>query len=132
MSSNWAENPENMRSSLMQYSLPTMLFSECTRFCVNEGIHPSSDGEIGCIKNCQTKVHSSFDMYMMAFKIKTAQKNVRNYVDISKYTDMEVEHKHDTASTITHVTSPHVNLEGLKGFSDQIKTDLGGLAAEAI
>ena len=38
-----------------------------------------------------------------------ARKNFRSYVDISKFTGMEVEHKHDTASEIPHNYDGHIN-----------------------
>ena len=132
MSSNWGENPENQRSSLMQYSLPALLFSECSRFCINEGIHPTNEEETTCIKNCQTKVHNAFEMYMSAYRMKQAQKAARSYVDISKYTGMEIEHKHDTASELPHDTSPHVNVDTLKQFTTQMKKVHSGLNAKAI
>jgi hypothetical protein len=33
--SNWAENPEHSRKSLMGYALPHLLFTECHRNCVD-------------------------------------------------------------------------------------------------
>ena len=37
--SNWAENPKHQRQSLMSYSLPQLLFSECHKYCVNAEFH---------------------------------------------------------------------------------------------
>lgn len=34
--SNWAENPKHIRQSLMGYTLPQLLFSECHKYCVDQ------------------------------------------------------------------------------------------------
>ena len=40
-----------------------------------------------------------------------ARKTFRDQIDISKYTEMEVEHKHDTDNVISHVNGPHIHPE---------------------
>jgi hypothetical protein len=63
--SNWAENPSHSRDSLMGYSLPNLLFTECHRYCVdNDMTKPTTDAQITCITNCQEKTYKAFDLYM--------------------------------------------------------------------
>ena len=95
--SNWAENPTHQRTAIEKNALPFIMFSECPRNCVNDlkkGKY--TEGEMACIQNCQNKTQRAFDMYMGMLVRWEAKKNYRDYVDISKYTGMEVEAKHDT------------------------------------
>jgi hypothetical protein len=55
-------------------------------------------------------------MYMGVASRMSAKKNYRHYVDISKYTGMEVEHKHDTESVIPHLADGHYNPEETQKF----------------
>lgn len=41
-------------------------------------------------------------------------------MDISKYTDMEVEHKHDTANAIKHYNEMHVHPETIADFQNSV------------
>jgi len=57
-----------------------------------------SEDEVKCIKNCQEKTYQSFDMFMRVQYNFAKNKTFRDYVDISKYTGMEVEHGLNTAN----------------------------------
>lgn len=82
-----------MRSSLRGYALPHLLFTECHRYCVDTEFNEAQTPEqIECISNCQEKTYKSFDMYMIIMQRYAAKRNFRHYVDISKFTGMEVEH----------------------------------------
>ena len=59
---------------------------------------PTNDDQSTCISNCHDKTYRAFDMYMQVYTRMAAKRNYRNYVDLSKYTGMEVEHQHDTES----------------------------------
>ena len=97
--SNWAENPIHQKTALSGYALPSLLFSDCQKFCLShEFTEAETTGQKLCIYNCQDKVYKSFDLYMEIAQRHAARKNFRNYVDISKYTEMEIEHKHDTGN----------------------------------
>jgi hypothetical protein len=80
----------------MQYALPEILFSKCHKYCAEDTNAPLKAQEKTCIENCQAKTYSSFDIYMEALTIKEKSKGIEHFVDISKYTGFEVEHKEDT------------------------------------
>lgn len=40
----------------------------------------------------------------------------RDYVDISKYTGMEIEHSHDTTNAYLHHNELHLNPKSLEDF----------------
>ena len=56
-----------------------------------------------------------------------ARRNFRSYVDISKFTGMEVEHKHDTESVITHRNDGHIHPETVKSFTDHVDKQMGDI-----
>ena len=96
--SNWARNPYNSFHSLKQHALPKVLFEECHKNCVEvEFMTPKEKSELICIKNCQEKTYQAFDIYMRVQYNFAKNETWRDYVDISNYTGMEVEHGHNTA-----------------------------------
>ena len=95
---NWARNPYNSLESLKQHALPKILFEECHKNCVEiEFMTPKDASELQCIKNCQEKTYQAFDMYMRVQYNFARKQTWRDYVDLSNYTGMEVEHGHNTA-----------------------------------
>lgn len=131
--SNWAENPEHQRKSLMSFALPQLLFTECHKYCVEvDFLNADTPEQKKCIANCQDKTYKAFDLYMEVNKRFAARKTYRSYVDISKFTDMEVEHKHDTENVISHVTDGHVHPDALKDFTRVVDRDLGDFQKSAL
>lgn len=111
--SNWAENPLHQKNSLQGYALPNLLFSECQKYCLpHEFQEAETPGQRACISNCQSKTYNAFDLYMEIAVRHAQKKTYRNYVDISKYTGMEIEHKHDTAGVIPDQHELHSPREG--------------------
>lgn len=49
-----------------------------------------------------------------------ARKNFRQYVDMSRFTGMEVEHKHDTESVIQHKYDGHVHPKSVEDFTKTV------------
>ncbi len=47
----------------------------------------------------------------------TAKKSIKSYVDISKFTNMEVEHQNDTNNMYAHINDGHVHPDTIKSFS---------------
>lgn len=76
-----------------------MLFDECRRNCDNENEQ--------CIANCQDKVYSAFDIFMAVKMRLEANKTTEGVIDISEFTEMEVEHGHDTANRINAKAGTH-------------------------
>ena len=120
--SNWAANPQHQRQSLMSYALPQLLFKECHKYCVNnEFMAAQTTDEKSCLSNCQAKTYSAFDLYLSVNERFEARKNFRSYVDVSRYTGMEIEHKTDTASAIPHKFDGHVHPKTVEDFSKQVE-----------
>ncbi len=131
--SNWAENPQHKRQSLQAFALPTLLFSECQKYCLpNEFAAASSDPERACLANCQSKTYRSFDLYMAVSERVSARKNYRHYVDVSRFTGMEVEHKHDTASVIPHLADGHVHPASVQEFTSQVDKQFKDVQSKAL
>ena len=61
-----------------------------------------------------------------------ARKNYRSYVDISKFTGMEVEHKHDTSSVITHKDDGHVHPQSVENFTKTVDRQFGDIQKKAL
>jgi hypothetical protein len=61
-----------------------------------------------------------------------ARKNFRNYVDVSRYTGMEVEHKHDTSGAMPHINDGHIHPETVGKFTEQVEKDFGSVKAAAL
>ena len=100
-SSNWLRNPANKRQTYMQHVLPQLLFRECRLNCVeNDVMNTASPSEEVCISNCQDKTYQAFDMFIRMNHYLEAKRDYRSYIDVSRYTEMEVEHGHDTSSKI--------------------------------
>ena len=115
--SNWADNPENKRKSLMSYALPSLLFNECQRLCINDDFTGAvNEGQRTCLNNCQDKTYRAFELYMAVQSRVAQRRNFRHYVDISKYTGMEVEHSHDTESQIPTSTGSHIHPQMIQPF----------------
>ncbi len=108
--SNWSENPMHQKQSLMNYALPPLLFQECQKYCVEDYLTTPAEtpSQKQCIANCQDKTYKAFDMYMLVQQKFTAKKTYKDYIDISRFTEMEIEHGHDTASQIPHTNERHV------------------------
>ena len=99
-SSNWLRNPANKKQTYAQHVLPNILFKECRLNCVDDVMSEATPSQETCISNCQDKTYQAFDMYMRIQHHLEKKRDYRSYIDISKYTEMEVEHGHDTASEI--------------------------------
>ena len=96
---NWSGNPYNKENSLRQNSLPKLLFEECHKNCVDfDYAAPQNDAEVKCIKNCQEKTYQAFDMYMRVAYNFEKNRPLKDYLDISKYTGMEIEHGNNTGN----------------------------------
>ena len=61
-----------------------------------------------------------------------SRKNFRSYVDISKFTGMEVEHKHDTGSAIPRPNDGHVHPSNIEPFNQEVGRQFGELQTKAL
>ena len=61
-----------------------------------------------------------------------AKKNFRSYVDISKYTEMEIEHGHDTANQLPVHGGNHVIAGDIKEFDKVVEQQYGEIINEAL
>ena len=129
---NWAGNPYNRKQQLAQNSLPHLLFRECHLNCVDSEVHLAETPiEKQCIQNCQEKTYASFDL-MMAVKMRLeALKKHDSVLDISKFTEMEVEHGHDTNSVLNARYGVHSETKHLDIFNNA-KYDHDGLKKKAM
>jgi hypothetical protein len=98
----------------------------------NEFEPATSVEEKSCLQNCQSKTYKAFDLYMAVSERVEARKNFRSVVDISRYTGMEVEHKHDTASVIPHKGDGHVHPASLQEFQKNVEQNFGLMQKKAI
>jgi hypothetical protein len=62
----------------------------------------------------------------------SSRRNFRSYVDISKFTGMEVEHKHDTSNAYPHSGEGHIHLEANKKFERGINAELKEVRSQAL
>lgn len=125
----------HQKQSLMQSSLPRLLFTECHKYCVQnwEVQVAETQSEKTCISNCQDKTYRAFDIYMIAAVRFAAKKNYKDYIDVSKFTEMEVEHGHDTASVITAVNQGgHLHPEAYQKFAETVDSELSQVKSEAL
>jgi hypothetical protein len=60
-----------------------------------------------------------------------ARRNYRHYVDISKFTGMEVEHRHDTAGEIPGQNELHASAEDQQRFRKKIDRAYQDLQSKA-
>ena len=131
--SNWAENPQHQRQSLMAYALPQLLFTECQKYCVDSEFQSAqTEEQTTCLSNCQGKTYKAFNMYMSVNERMSSRKNFRHFVDVSKFTGMEVEHKHDTESVIPHKWDGHVHPDSVKEFTKVIDKEYGDIQNKAL
>ena len=66
----WSENPMNKREQIAQHALPQLLFHQCNTNCLDTDMFAAeTEGEIACMKNCQDKTYSAFNLYMK-FKVR--------------------------------------------------------------
>jgi hypothetical protein len=94
-----------------------LLFNDCHKYCVDFDLQAAHTKEQEtCINNCQEKTYKAFDMYLTTAHAFALRRDYRHYVDISKYTGMEAEHKHDTVGKYAHLQSPHVNTKEVEDF----------------
>ena len=71
-------------------------------------------------------------MYMTASHTYAVRRDYRHYVDISKFTGMEVEHKHDTTSRYAHINSLEVNAENIRNHNKNVAKELGQIRSQAL
>ena len=60
-----------------------------------------------------------------------AKRTYRSYVDLSKFTGMEVEHKHDTESAIPVERELNVHPASIEKFTQKVGKEYGQLAKHA-
>ena len=131
-SSNWAQNPYNNKDSYAQSALPKILFGKCLKYCVEEEVFVAETAaEKQCMQNCQEKVYQSFDMYLRASYHFEKNKDYKSFVDVSKYTGMEIEHGHDTASR-TRQYGLHANPAEQKNFNREVDSVTRGYKQDAL
>lgn len=132
MSNSWAQNPLNKRDAYAQHALPQLLFRQCHLNCVDSDVFSAEKpSEVACIQNCQEKTYQAFDMFMQIKVRQEAQKSVRDFVDISAFTEMEVEHGHDTASQLPMKRGTHLIQENLQKFQRMNERANGQLRQQA-
>ena len=101
----------------MQATLPQLLFRRCHLNCVDsDSFTAESQPEQACIKNCQEKVYSSFELYMGIRTRKEALARVP--IDKAAYIEMEVEHSNDTAGKIKAPNQKTIDVNSIKVFSN--------------
>lgn len=61
-----------------------------------------------------------------------AKRSYRHYVDVSKFTEMEVEHSHDTANSYTHHGDGHVHPDTINEFTDHADSELASIKRDAL
>ena len=60
-----------------------------------------------CINNCMEKTYKAFELMMKIKMRQEANKTYESVVDISRYTEMDIETSHDTASVIPQQHGTH-------------------------
>ncbi len=62
-----------------------------------------------------------------------ANKSYKDYVDISKFTEMEIEHGHDTANEIRHLNeNGHLHPQDYQDFERSVNSQLSEVKTEAL
>ena len=87
--------------------------------CVDsEAFLASEPQEKACIQNCQEKTYQAFDL-MMAVKMRCeARKAADSVLDISRYTEMDIEKGHDTAGVIGASHGVHADYKHLDMWNE--------------
>jgi hypothetical protein len=75
-----------------------------------------TDGEKLCVKNCQQKTMAAFDLFMRMSHHLEKKRDYRSYIDVSRYTEMEIEHGHDTENVIDMLRQTHIYPADVKKF----------------
>ena len=100
--------------------------------CVESGeMTAVTDGEQLCVKNCQDKTMQSFDLFMRMSHHLEKKRDYRSYIDVSRYTEMEIEHGHDTESVIEILRPTHIHAPHVKTFLKDNEKRHGGLQSQA-
>jgi hypothetical protein len=68
---------------------------------------------------------------MVAVRV-AARKDYRSYIDVSKFTGMEIEHGHDTGSVMDHTTELHTHPASLKDFERTVDAKIGDIKSKAL
>ena len=113
--SNWAANPANQRESLLTSSVAPLAFVECQKYCIGDVFAPPA-----------------FNLSMAVHQRAAARQNFRSYVDVSRFTGMEIEHKHDTESVISHENDGHVHPKSVQDFTEIVGKSYGNIQEKAL
>ena len=97
----------------------------CSKVCKDE----SADSE--CISSCLVKSERVFDLYMKHAKASALTKRTNEYIDLSLFTGMDVEHKHDTSNKFGPI-APYMDVTGLKAGQDAFRRNLADIRDQAI
>uniref|UniRef100_A0A7S3CMK0 Mitochondrial import inner membrane translocase subunit n=1 Tax=Strombidium rassoulzadegani TaxID=1082188 RepID=A0A7S3CMK0_9SPIT len=92
MPSSWSDNPYQHKQALKFATLSGPVLNECFKNCVEFEFGQPSEAEQTCIKNCQSKSSEAFNMFMRVQYNFAKDKSWKDYIDLSRYTGMEVEH----------------------------------------
>ena len=124
---NWASNPYNYQSSLKTAALTHLFVDECRKFCLETDDTPVTKEIQKCLLNCRVKTSQIFGHYMLVNAKYEQNKDYKNYIDISRVTEMEVEHGHDTANSIPHhlLSNEHVHPGSLDRFNKKVDAAMG-------
>ena len=122
-SATWSANPQHKRELIMQHALPQLLFRRCHVNCVDsDSFAAETPAEVQCIKNCQDKVYSGFNLYMGLRSLKESA--AKPNVDVAGYVGFETEHSNDTSGTITDENHKTVDIRGIKSFTARQRREL--------
>ena len=90
-------------------------------------------GEKACVLNCQEKTYASFELYMSIKQRTDAQtKTWKQTIDMSDYTEMEVEHAHDTGNTLGTKQGVHVQTATIDNYADKMRKGTEKVRARAL
>ena len=71
-------------------------------------------------------------MYIAIKSKMDANRGADKIIDISRYTEMEIEHGHDTANTIRSKQGVHIQVDQISEYGEKLRHESGAVREKAL
>ena len=133
MSTSWSDNPRNNTSQYEKFIFPKLIFKECNKICIPEGVTDTdaSSTAKSWLNNWYAKHTTAFDTFMDVSYWRNKNKGVMDYFDLESYTEVETKLGDDMFHIAQHEGKLY-RPSNERSFMKDVKSQSGNLRADAL
>ena len=133
MSTSWSDNPRKNTNQYEKFIFPKLIFKECHKICIPEGVAESDAGSAAqsWLNNWYNKHTTAFDTYMDVSYWRNKNKQVMDYFDLETYTEVETKLGDDMFHQAEHEGKLY-KPNNERTFMKDVQSQSGSLRANAL